>query len=329
MSTTPGGPSRAQRFRCVLVGVIPPVLTGVGALLLLSAWRTELPDRLASHWGKGGVDGTSSLFGAIVMVIIACVVGVVVNVVGVLWLRDPRLIRALLSVVNPLVVIIAGIVPAVASAQRGVIDVSAVATPVVPILVLFGVAALTAAVSAALIGSWPVEREHTDTSGDRLPVGNLAAAERFQWHRRVGLSWPMVIIVGATCVVLVVSAAISGLWWLMAIMAVVAVLSVAFGAVGVTVDRSRVVIRSVLRWPAIDIAMADILRAEVVTVHALRDFGGYGRRLAFRGPAQGSWGFVTRSGEALMVTRTDGRRDLVVVDDAATAAGLINAVVAQ
>jgi hypothetical protein len=39
----------------------------------------------------------------------------------------------------------------------------------------------------------------------------------------------------------------------------------------------------------------------------------------------GSFGIVLRAGEALQVTRRDGRRFTVTVDDAATAAALLEA----
>ena len=98
-------------------------------------------------------------------------------------------------------------------------------------------------------------------------------------------------------------------------------------SVTVTVNRNGLVAKGLLGWPQQRVAMSDIVRVEAVTVSALRDFGGYGYRLAVRGNLKGAQGFVLRSGSALLLTRVGGRRAIVVVDDAQTAAGLINGVV--
>lgn len=326
MSATMSKPTRGQRFRCVLVGLVPPVVMLGVAVSLLAAWRGELPDPMASHWGTGGVDGTSSVAGAIVTVVVVCVLAGVVSTVASLAMSHPRQVRASVVLINFLVVVIAGLIPAVAAGQRGVADVHDVATPVVPILMTLGIAAVVAAGSWVLVPQWA-----TAVGGPvgAVPAEDLASGERFYWQRSVGNSVVADAFYAATAVALVVITALTGLWWLLVVPAVIIVGAVLMGTVRVRIDRTAVTVRGALPWPRQEIAMADIVRAEVITVHALRDTGGYGRRLAVRGEAKGAWGFVVRSGDAVLVTRVDGRRDFVVVDDAATAAGLINAVLAQ
>ncbi|AFA74018.1 hypothetical protein GPOL_c30030 [Gordonia polyisoprenivorans VH2] len=326
MTATASKPTREQRFRCALVGVVPSVVMLGVAVSLLSAWRGDLPDPMASHWGTGGVDGTSSIAGAIVTVVVVCVLAAALNTVASLAMSHPRQVRASVALINFLVVAIAGVIPAVAAGQRGVAAVHDVATPVVPILLTLAIAAVVAAASWVLIPQWA-----TAVGGPvgAVPAEDLASGERFYWQRSVGNSVVADVLLAATAVVLGIITAVTGVWWLLVVPALIVLGAVLMGTVRVRIDRSAMTVRGALPWPRQEIAMADIVRAEVITVHALRDTGGYGRRLAIRGEGKGAWGFVVRSGEAVMVTRTDGRRDFVVVDDAATAAGLINAVLAQ
>ncbi len=60
-----------------------------------------------------------------------------------------------------------------------------------------------------------------------------------------------------------------------------------------------------------------------MTLSALRDFGGYGYRLGFRGELKGARGFILRSGKGILVDRAGGGREVVVVDDAETAVRLL------
>ena len=55
------------------------------------------------------------------------------------------------------------------------------------------------------------------------------------------------------------------------------------------------------------------------------EFGGWGLRLS----VEGRFGVVLRQGEAIEVTRANGRRFLVTVDDAATGAALLQALIAR
>ncbi|MGW0036639.1 hypothetical protein [Gordonia sp. NPDC003376] len=317
------GPTRAQRLRILPLGIVPPVAAGVVAVSLLSAWRPDLPDPMASHWGSHGVDGTSSITGAIVMAVAAAVIGAVIGGATCWWGRDTRITRTVVALVNFLAVVIAGIVPAVAADQRGVTDIDSLSTPVWPIVITFGVAVLVAAASAALIPRWTAAEPG---AVGVTPPGDLAAGERFFWRRNVSTSPWAAVAVGVVELVLLIVAVVVGPWWLLVPIVVVVMLSAAaLWSVRVTVDRRQIEVRGIFGRPRRRIPMGDVVRAEVVPVRALADFGGYGFRLSVHGPLRGAQGFVLRSGPGLLLTRSDGRRDIVVVDDADIAAGLINA----
>jgi hypothetical protein len=81
--------------------------------------------------------------------------------------------------------------------------------------------------------------------------------------------------------------------------------------------------RSAIGWPQLSVPASDIARAGVVQVDPLSDFGGWGIRWVVGPAGKGRWAIVVRSGDALEVVRRDGRSVVVTVDDAETAASVL------
>ncbi|MGH8826049.1 MAG: DUF1648 domain-containing protein, partial [Jiangellaceae bacterium] len=104
-------------------------------------------------------------------------------------------------------------------------------------------------------------------------------------------------------------------------------LGVLVASVRVTVDRRGLRVVGRFGWPRVEVPLDQIREARVVSVRPLGDFGGYGYRIAAFGTLRGVSGVVLRSGEAVLVEQVEGRRMLVTVGDAVTAAGLHNALV--
>ncbi|MFF1546072.1 DUF1648 domain-containing protein [Streptomyces sp. NPDC058291] len=94
--------------------------------------------------------------------------------------------------------------------------------------------------------------------------------------------------------------------------------SVTVGLQGLTVSPGR------LPWPRIRLPLESISDASHRRVDALGDFGGWGYRIR-----PGASGVILRSGPALVVRRAGGREFAVTVDDAATAAALLNSLIAR
>jgi hypothetical protein len=80
-------------------------------------------------------------------------------------------------------------------------------------------------------------------------------------------------------------------------------------------------VRSAAGWPRLEIPAAEIASTRSVRIDPFAEFGGWGYRFG----TDGRRGFVLRAGEALEVTRTDGRVFVVTVDDATTAASVLAA----
>lgn len=100
-------------------------------------------------------------------------------------------------------------------------------------------------------------------------------------------------------------------------------LVVALGGLRVTADRRGVTITPPLvPYPRMRIPLERIREADSRHVAALREFGGWGYRMR-----AGAGGLVVRSGEALSLRLAGGKEFVVTVDDATTAAALLNALV--
>jgi hypothetical protein len=121
--------------------------------------------------------------------------------------------------------------------------------------------------------------------------------------------------------VLVAVAVATRTWAVLAVPAVILIMLVGLSAYAVRVDREGLTVRSVFGWPRYRVPLDEVVRADVTEVSPLREFGGWGWRVG-RG---GQVGVVLRKGQALAVTRTGGRCFVLTVDDAATAAGVLNA----
>ena len=96
--------------------------------------------------------------------------------------------------------------------------------------------------------------------------------------------------------------------------------AVAFSFFRVDVSDAGLTIQGLLGSPTWRIPLSDVEQAGVTTVDPLWQFGGWGYRIG----GDGRTGFVLRKGEALEVTRGDGARWVITVDDAEEAAGLLN-----
>jgi hypothetical protein len=114
---------------------------------------------------------------------------------------------------------------------------------------------------------------------------------------------------------------VTRVWPLLIVVGLVGILIASMFRWVIRVDSRGLTIRSALGWPRIRVPLDEVVRADVIQVRPLRDFGGWGLRVG-RG---GRVGVVLRSGEAMLVQRTGGRSVAVTVPGAAAGAGVLNA----
>jgi hypothetical protein len=317
--------TRSQKRRIVLIGaVFPTVVALVGAALILS-WIPELPDPIASHWGPGGVDGTSGVWQPALLL-----VGVVVLFSAIATgaqLSEPARASAswraaFVAATGVFLSATLGIgITGSVAAQRGLADAAAAPSPTLPLVI----GALVGVVLGGFAFLLTPRPRTVATPDDETPVMHLEPAERAVWTARVAPGRAVVWIVALGVAVLVAVAVpvvleSPDVLWVLAVPLAVVVLSTLTLVWTVRVDSAGVVARSVLGVPRVVVPLDAITEAKVVDVNPVGEFGGWGLRWG----SAGRFGVITRRGEALEIVRATGRSLVITVPDAATAAALVN-----
>lgn len=329
--TEPGSPGSRKhtlpyRGRRVLWGVIFPALVTGAAALLVFSWLPRLPDPVALQWDDeitraGPVSeflwttGAAAVVSMMVLAVISLTAG-----------RTSFVRRLVLGLAAGLSVFFAGLALAPIAVQ---LDAEAGSTPEgldVGLLVT-ATLALTAGAAAALTAGddprVPATRPVTGERGDLDPGGGAV------WSKRVTPSPPLLVWVSAAAAVY---AGVMG-WaswaagsWFMLLLTVLPVAPLpAILIWEVRVDPSGLTARSTAGRPRLHIPAEEVEGAAVRDVESpFGEFGGWGIRAPLGGPS-GTLGVIIRGGEAVEVSRSAQRRVVVTVDDAATAAKLLNA----
>lgn len=318
--------------RFSLVAVVAPVVLTIVAVVLQLVWLPQLPNPAATHWGFAGTPNgfapawtypllTIALSGVLPIVIaLSCLAGLrrgdrgfTYRFMGAtaLWLSTFGAVLMTWSV----------------GMQRGIADAHDAPSVTMPMLVAFLIALAT-----GIVGWFvqPAQRTHQL----RVPAGKpiaLAPGEKAVWTDSAVMSKVAMIVLGAA-VLLVFGAAVL-VWFtgdvmagvVVAIVFVVLLLAAATStAFHVRADESGLTVRSELGFPRFTVPLADIASAEEIWVNPMGMFGGWGMRWV-----PGRFGIVLRTGPGIEVTRHSGKQFVVTVDDAATGAALLTALVAR
>lgn len=314
------------------VGLILPLLMLLAAAAVVAAWMPELPDPIATHWGAGGVDGFAPKWAYL-----PAVVGIGMGVVvfdAIIVLLAPRLApsngvpvssvayRAMGAINLGLAALIAVLTVGGAEVQKGLAD-AADAGNITGWLMV----GLSAAVVALVLGWFLQPKGPAVDAVQATPAGSipLATNERAAWFgtatmARIGV---VVLLVGlatiAIATVFTLAAGEATGWILAAVTLFIAVTVCIMLVFRVRVNADGLVVRSIVGWPRTHIPLERVAKVETVLLDPLREFGGWGWRIA----VDGRRGVVLRAGEALQVTRDDGRVFVVTVDGAADAAATL------
>jgi hypothetical protein len=187
------------------------------------------------------------------------------------------------------------------------------------IVASFGAAVAAGAIGWALAGpdrpaGADVAGAGPDGSAAMLPSAGLAPGERAVWADGADNRWMLLAVPVGVAIAVVGSSrwapVVLGVAVLVAL--VISHVRVVAGPAGVTTTLG------LLRWPRWEIPLSEVVAARTTSVAPLA-FGGYGMR---RRP--GLSAVIVRSGEALELELTSGRRFVVTVDGAEQAAGVIN-----
>lgn len=320
---------KLAKSRFIATAVVFPIVVAAISIALMLVWIPSLPDPAATHWGfSGAPDG----FGA-AWTFPAGVAGLTVLFTGLSaaialtsasngqWGASPRAMGAFMPAT--LIFIIVMLTVAVA-AQRGLANAHDGPGIFFPMLV--------AAVSAAVVGvaCWLVQPNVTVQTERPEPVAaaELAATTRVVWVRSVRTAPAGLIAiclgilsVGVAAVVMFVGGELIGGWIALGVTVVLATLALTFGAFTVKIDATGFTARGAIGWPKWHIPLRDIASVRVPRIAPLAEFGGWGVRHS----ADGRFGIVVRTGDAIEVRRTNGKAFVVTIDDAARGAAVLQA----
>jgi hypothetical protein len=194
-------------------------------------------------------------------------------------------------------------------------------------LAAFGVGALLG------VAGWFLQpRQRAEILDWEPSVGmELAPGERVVWMRTASMGrWGVIVlsVVGAGVLGAAITAWIAGelaaAWYLVGTLAVVALSAAMASFFHVRVDEDGLTAVAALGFPRLRVPLDDVAEAGVGPVNGFAEFGGYGVRAR-----PGASGIVLRNGDALQVTRKSGRRLVITVDDAVSAAALLTALAAR
>ena len=313
-----------SRRRAALAVALWPAGVTAFALAWTFSFVDELPETVVTHWGTGGVaDGFTSRDSAPWWALVGLVMGWGLGALVLALARHDATQRRIgVGVAAGTATFIAATMATTLWIQRGATDPTeisgvdvAITVSLVVALILGFVAARTVpgaeAEATAATGPVPADAPRADTRGQQSPRWDgTARPARGIWVLLVllpvlfaGLAW------------------VTGMWLFpLVVGGIVALAVLGFSFFRVAVGPEGLLIRGLLGAPSWRIALSDVVRAEVTEVDPLWQFGGWGYRLG----TDGRTGFVLRKGQALEVTRGDGARWVITVDDAEAAAGLLN-----
>ncbi len=304
--------------RVVPVVVATPLLATAAVAATAVVARDRLPAGVVAHVGPGGVvDGVASA-GAFATAAFA--VGAGLTVLWGLLARNVRRNPAGLRVVAAAATGSAALLAAgpgallVTSLDRGTLLGEPAPGWLLPLL-------LVALGGGSLLG-WALARGPAPAEARQSPPADAPRVElpegtRAVWTRVV-VAPPVlagaVVLAGLGVALTVVAGPTAGIPAL-----IVAAVLAPTGSVRVTVDHTGVGVRpTLLPRPRVHVPLVRVVRAGRSDVRA-RELGGWGLRVRGERTA-----VLLRSGEALDLELADGSRFLVTVDDAATAAALVN-----
>ncbi|MFF2277589.1 DUF1648 domain-containing protein [Agromyces sp. NPDC058126] len=320
---------RTARRRYLLVAALAPALVTLAGVALMLAWLPEVPSTIATHWSGDGAPDAFAPAWTVPLGAALLGFGLTALFAGFMFAgtRDGRwgpMMRLLGAFSLGTTVLLVVLLTWSLGMQRGLDDPADAPGIGIPLLVSAGLAVLSG------LAAWFAQPRTTiagaNASTTVAPL-ELRPDERAVWVRTTTMSRGAMIAIGASIAALaigtIVFAAVgSPAWWIMlATTLLLAVLAAATFVFRVRVDERGLEVRSSIGAPWFRVPLAQVRSVSVTDVNPTAEFGGWGIRLA----PDGAFGIVLQSGEALQVVRENGRRFVVTVRDAATAAALLEA----
>ena len=318
---------QSRAIRILVISVILPLVITVAAVIITLVSSAHSPTSVPIHFNAGGgpnAYGSPYTYPTLLAVVCVPLVVILGGVAVLVSHRRPYTIMLKILSVSSLWVPVALSVMFTAFSVGGAAGNRA--EPLYWIAIAFGGAAVVAACGWFIL---PPRMKTPLSDGTPTPAVALKPDERATWLRTASASTGLVlafvglsIFVAAAAVFAVV--ATGGVVWEVALVPIVLLLvTLATFTWHVRVDSRGLDVRSVLGVPRFRVLLEDVVSADARTVDAFSEFGGWGIRFGLNGRL----GIILRSGDALEVKRRKGLALVITVDDAASAAALLNGLV--
>ncbi len=307
--------------RAVLGAGIPAAVAALGLGPYL-AYRSDLPDRVASHYSiVGGADGSMTTGQFLIFVGTLMVLGWVMCA-AIALIRRPfqPMVAPTVSFVGAFFVALAsGILATTAVGQRGLDRWQDASLPLWVLIFWIAGSLIVGSAAARIASSLPATSDAG--AGATPPALDLAPGERAFWTATLSARWPLLLGPVVLLVALGLMQVVEP--WFALVLVVPGIATTTFSRIRVTADRSGLQVRyGFLGWPGTSVPLRRIATAQAIDVHPT-EWGGWGYRgnLTLMNRAA----VVLRAGPGIRLDLHDGKVFVVTIDDPDTPARLLNA----
>ncbi len=306
--------------RTVLGAVIPLAVMAMGLGPYL-AYRSELPDRVASHFGISGrpdASMTSERFLLVFGALMALGLGACV-VMALTRRKLQPLVAPTVSFVGAFVgALSAGILATTAIDQRGLERWQDATLAPRALIVWIGGSIVAGGIAAWVASSLPFNR--TANSDAAPSVMQLAPGERVYWSSTLSARWPLLFSLATLLVALVLTQLAEP--WIVGLLLLITMAVATFSRIRVTADQSGLQVRyGFFGWPRTSVPISRIATAQAIDIHPTH-WGGWGYRGSLTLMKRAA--VVLRAWPGIRVDLHDGKIFAVTIDDPDKPARLLN-----
>jgi len=307
--------------RALLGAAIPAAVVALGLAPYL-AYRSELPERVASHYSIAGrPDGSMTTEQFLIAVGVLMVLGWgACAFIALTRRRLQPMVAPTVSFVGAFLVALgSGILAATAIGQRGLDRWEDASLPLGVLILWIAWSVIVGGAAARIASSFPTASDAG--AGATPPAMDLAPGERAFWTATLSAKWPLLL--GPVAVLLAIGLTQLVEPWFTLALVIPAIATTTFSRIRVTADRSGLQVRyGFLGWPGTSVPLQRIATARAIDVRP-SEWGGWGYRgnLTLMNRAA----VVLRAGPGIRLDLHDGKVFVVTIDDPDIPARLLNA----
>ena len=307
--------------RAILGAGIPAAVVGAGLGPYLS-YRSDLPDRVASHFGiSGRADGSMTPQQLLLVVGVLMVLGLgMCMAVALIRRRLQPMVATGASFIGAFIgALAAGVLATTAIGQRGLERWQEATLSPWVLIVWIGGSVVVGASAARIASSLPTASD--PGTGTVPPTMDLAPGERAFWASSLSARWPLLL--GLVTLLVALGLTLITEMWIGVVLLLAAIAITTFSRIRVTADGSGLHVRyGFLGWPRTSVSLGAIATARAIDIRPT-DWGGWGYRGSLTLMKRAA--VVLRAGPGIRLDLHDGKVFAVTIDDPDIPARLLNA----